>query len=73
MTGFRNFPTPKNANKGMKECCKDKNNIKEWDCACSWGCEHCWIKYTCKVCHHSFSSKFMKETKDEKDITKNSL
>jgi len=39
--------------RGPRPCCA--TNLKEWDCGCAWGCEHCSYRFQCAVCGDLYS------------------
>lgn len=55
---YKKAPTLKKIK--LNECCK-KDNMEEWDCFCSFGCDLCWASYQCKTCHTKFALEHLKE------------
>ena len=58
MNLFKRY-TPKKRKATYNECCKIPENLIEWDCYCSYGCNMCDLSYECKVCF----KKFIEENK----------
>lgn len=55
--GYRRFPTPRAASARIGQKCPKSGcngTVRDWDCACSWGCPQCWIASKCDTCHASF-------------------
>lgn len=55
--------------KDVKSCCLD--NLKPWDCGCSWGCDMCYVTHRCDVCRACYGASaketidFRREKRDE--------
>jgi hypothetical protein len=61
---IRHFPAP--SNKKQRDClhdCCTKENLVEWDCGCSNGCNVCYAVVACKVCGNKIGSEVTREIK----------
>jgi len=61
---FRNTP-PRKLKKqlgSVKPCCSA--HLDKWDCGCSWGCDLCWVSFTCTVCHAKYSAEMATSIKE---------
>ena len=54
---FSHFPgdTPRLQLKNANDCCTPEN-MKSWDCGCSWGCPLCWVAYRCRTCDKCYDA-----------------
>jgi hypothetical protein len=43
-------PPPSPRKRDDRRPCCTKENLHEWDCGCSNGCNACYLGYECRVC-----------------------
>jgi len=66
--GYRNFPSEgkRRQRQQVEPCCTLEENLKAWNCWCTWGCDLCWADYECQVCHAKYSKEIKKELSEER-------
>lgn len=59
--GIRRFPreTVKKQKEQIKSCCP--THLERWDCGCSWGCDLCWVAYSCTKCNAKYGRNIADE------------